>query len=75
MKTYFEQCMHAKCFSCVRLFATLWTTALQTPLSKEFSRQEYCSGLPFPSLGDLSDPGIKPISLYVSCIVMQVLYH
>ena len=37
------------CFSCVLLFATLWTVAHQAPLSKRFSRQEYCSGLPFPS--------------------------
>ena len=39
---------------------TLWTVALQAPLSIEFSKQEYWSGLPFPSLGDLSDPGIEP---------------
>ena len=37
-----------------------WTVACQAPLSIGFSRQEYCSGLPFPSPGDLSDPGIKP---------------
>ena len=37
-----------------------WTVACQSPLSMEFSRQEYWSGLPFPSPGDLSDPGIKP---------------
>ena len=36
-------------FSCVRLFATLWTVSHQAPLSMGFSRQEYCSGLPFPS--------------------------
>ena len=35
------------CFSCVRLFVTLWTVARQAPLSIEFSRQEYWSGLPF----------------------------
>ena len=34
----------------------------QSPQSTEFSRQEYCSGLPFSSLGDLSDPGIEPQS-------------
>ena len=39
---------------------TPWTVALQAPLSMGFSRQEYWSGLPFPSLGDLPDPGIKP---------------
>ena len=46
----------------VRLFVTPWTVAHQVPLSKEFSRQEYWSGLPCPSPGDLSDPGIKPRS-------------
>ena len=43
-------------------FTTPWTTALQAPLSMEFPRQEYWSGLPFPSAGDLPDPGIKPRS-------------
>ena len=46
----------------VRLFATLWTIALQAPPSMGFSRQEYRSGLPFPLPGDLPDPGIKPES-------------
>ena len=41
-------------------FATPWTVACQTPLSMGFSRQEYWSGLPFPSPGDLPDPGIRP---------------
>ena len=44
----------------VRLFATPWTVAYQAPLSMGFSRQEYWSGLPFPSPGDLPDPGIEP---------------
>ena len=43
-----------------RLFATPWTVAYQAPPSMGFSRQEYWSGLPFPSPGDLPDPGIKP---------------
>ena len=43
--------------SCVRLFAIPWTVARQAPLSIEFSRKECWSGLPFPSLGDLPDPG------------------
>ena len=43
-------------------FATPWTVALWVPLSMEFSRQEYWSGLPFPFPGDLPDPGIKPES-------------
>ena len=44
------------------LFATPWTILCQAPLSMEFSRPEYWSGLPFPSPGDLSDPGIEPRS-------------
>ena len=49
-----------KSLSHVRLFATPWTVAYQAPQSMEFSRQEYWSGLPFPSPGDLPDPGIEP---------------
>ena len=41
---------------------TLWTLARQAVLSMGFFRQEYLSGLPFPSLGDLPDPRIKPVS-------------
>ena len=44
----------------VRLFATPWTVAYQAPLSMGFSRHGYWSGLPFPSPGDLPDPGIEP---------------
>ena len=46
----------------VRLFATPWTVAYQAPPSMGFSRQEYWSGLPFPSPGDFPDPGIEPWS-------------
>ena len=49
-------------FSHVQLLKTPWTVARQAPLSMGFSRQEYWSGLPVPSPGDLSDPGIKPRS-------------
>ena len=49
-----------KSLSRVRLFVTPWTVAYQAPLSMGFSRQEYWSGLPFPSPGDLPDPGIQP---------------
>ena len=48
--------------SCVRLFAAPWTVAHQAPLSMGFSRQEYWSGLPFPTSGDLRDPGVQPRS-------------
>ena len=50
-------------FSHVRLFVILWTVARQAPLSTGFSRQEYCSGLPCPSLGDLPDSGVEPVLL------------
>ena len=51
-----------RCFSCVQLFVTLWTIACKGPLFMGFSRQEYWSGLPCPSPGDLPSPGIKPMS-------------
>ena len=47
--------------SCLTL-TTPWTVACQAPLSTGFSRQEYWSGLPFPSPGDIPDPGIEPRS-------------
>ena len=52
------------CFSCVQLFATLWTAACQAPLSKGFSRQEHWSGLPSPSPQKLiMPPQVKKIPL------------
>ena len=51
-----QQVSHAQ------FFVTPWTVAHKAPLSMEFSRQEYCCWLPFPSPGDLSNPGIKPAS-------------
>ena len=58
----FHACMRAKSLqSCPRL-ATPWTVARQVPWSMGFSRQEYGSGLPFPSQRNLPDPGIKPDS-------------
>ena len=47
--------MYGQLLSLVQLFATPWTVALQAPLSMEFPRQEYWSGLPFPPQGDLPD--------------------
>ena len=55
-------CVCARAQSCP-IFRDPWTVALQAPLSIEFSRQEYWSGLPFPTLGHLPNPGIKPVSL------------
>ena len=62
----FRTCPLFLVFSCVQLlshvwlFAALQTVARQAPLPREFSRWGYCSGVPFPTLGDLPDPGIKP---------------
>ena len=49
-----------KSLSHIRLFVTPWTVAYQAPPSMGFSRQEHWSGLPFPSPGDLPNPGIEP---------------
>ena len=69
----FNKCM-LSLFSCVQLFATLWTVAHQTPLFMRFSRQEYWSGLPFPTPGN-PDPENQTHISYVFCIGRQVLYH
>ncbi|CAN0513362.1 unnamed protein product [Rangifer tarandus platyrhynchus] len=50
-------------FSGVQLFVTLWTVTHQAPLSMGLFRQEYWGGLPFPSPGNLPNPGIEPTSL------------
>ena len=55
-------CLRAQSLSHVLLFVTPWTVARQTPLATGFSRQEYWSGLPFPSKGDLPNPGIEHAS-------------
>ena len=58
-----QEKVKVKSLSRVQLFATPWTVAYEAPLSMGFSRQQYWSGLPFPSPGDLPDPGIEPGSL------------
>ena len=55
-------CMHAKLLTRVRLFVTPWTVVCQTPLSIEFSMQEYWSGFPSPPPGDVLDPGMELVS-------------
>ena len=57
---YMKKWSEVKSLSRVRLFATPWTVAHQAPLSIEFFRQEYWSGLPFLPPGDIPDPGIEP---------------
>ena len=64
------------CYHCsvAKLCATLrnpWTVAHQASLSTGFPKQEYWTGLPFPSPGDLSDPGLEPLSP----ALQQILYH
>ena len=51
-----------------RLFATPWTVAHQAPLSMGFPRQEYWNGLPFPSPGDIPDPGIEPVDWHADSL-------
>ena len=59
------------CLSRVQLFVMLWTVARQASLSMGFFRQEYWNGLPFPSLGDLPGPGIKPGLLPVDSLPLS----
>ena len=56
------------------LTVTPWAVAHQAPLCVGFSRQEYWSGLPFPSPGDLPDPGIEPISLAFPALAGRFFY-
>ena len=69
---------HLHCVACllshVRLFATPRTVAHQAPLPMGFCRQEYWSGLPFPSPGDLPEPGTEPV-FPVSPALQAILYH
>ena len=69
--------MHAQSLSCVWLLgiAVLWTVALQAPLSMEFSRQEYWSGLPFPPPGDPYNSGIEPTSSASPALTGRFFYH
>ena len=65
-------------FSHVQLCTAAWTAARQAPPSLGFPRQEYWSGLPFPTSGDLPDPGIEPASPALTGVVFWFLvffYH
>ena len=66
--TLSKECMHVQPLSHSRLFVTPQTVACQAPLSMEFFRQDYWSGLPFPAPGDLPDPEIEPMSLPSSAL-------
>ena len=69
------ECVCVHMVSHVRLFATPWTVAHQAPLSMAFLRQEYWSGLPFLSPGDLPDPGIEPGLLHCGQILYRLSYQ
>ena len=62
------------CFNRIQLFLTLWTVVHHVPLSMGFSRQEYWSGLPFPSPEDLSNPGIEPVSLTSPALALAIRF-
>ena len=62
LESYKTARVQAQSLSHVQPFVTPWTIACQAPLAMGFSRQEYWSGQPFPSPGDLPDPGIQPVS-------------
>ena len=63
--------------SCPTHLVTPWTVACHVSLSMEFSRQEYWTGLPFPTPGDLPDPGIKPACLMSPALIsgLFLLHH
>ena len=65
----------AQCSVVSKSLWLLWTLAHQVPLSMEFSRQEYWSGLPLPSPGNLPDWGIKPVSPVSPTLVGRFLNH
>ena len=75
----FNQLKCLKCqtqsISCVHLFVTPWATACQFPLSMELYREEYWSGLPFPSPGHLPNPGIKSGLLHCRQILYCLSYQ
>ena len=62
MRVRDPKCYIKNMCACSFVFVTPWTVAHQAPLYMKFSRQEYWSGLPFPPLGDLPDPGFEPTS-------------
>ena len=77
MLTYLPQviqlCAHS--LSCVQLFAAPWTVGHQAPLSMEFSKQEYWSGLLHPTSGVLPQPGIEPLSTVSPELASGFSYH
>ena len=75
LKMIINRCTHTQSLIHVRLFTAPQTVAGQAPLSTEFSKQEYRSGLPFPTPGDLPNPRIKPPSLASLALHVDFFYH
>ena len=71
---YRDACMHAQSLQLYLTLWNLWAVVHQPPLSMEFSRQEYCSGLLCPPPGDLPDPGIESMSPGLQADSFIVLY-
>ena len=69
------QCMNAQSLVRVQVFVIPWTVAHQTPLPVGFSRQEYWSGLPFPSPRESSQPRDRTHISCIPCTGRQILYH
>ena len=74
---FLRPCIHVCVHVCSVMSdsATPWAAAFQAPLSVEFSKQEYWSGVPFPPPGDISQPRDQTHFSCVSCIGRQILYH
>ena len=70
-----DKCLCACLLSCVLPLVTPWTVAYRAPLSMEFSRQEYWSGLPFPAPGHLPDPENKPSASFTGNWIFLPLSH
>ena len=66
-------CVCSLPLSLVGLSVTPWIVARQAPLSMEFSGQEYWNGLPLPPPGDLSDPGMEPMSLMSPALADRIV--
>ena len=66
-------CVHASSLSHICLFAAPWTIARQDALSMEFYRKDYWSGLPFPTPGNIPNPGVEPMSLVSPALAGEFL--
>ena len=75
LEEHYRRSTCSRVLSHILLFVTPWTVAQQASLPMRFSRQEYWNGLPFPSSGDLPDPGIEPASLASPVLKGRFFHH